>query len=93
MSIIVGKWFHSFDNGYTKWQGQVIASVHNDEYYLVQLYDFIMGEPSIQKLVSLQDMLLWQFYDTNEQMKDEYCNLSLKDTVLYDDEIARKSCK
>lgn len=69
-SPIIGKWFHSFDKIETdkvEWQGQVLGEVHG--MYLVQLYEWLMGEPTIQKLVHFEDMKKWNYYDDCKQMQ------------------------
>ena len=66
---LTGKWFHSFSKpSVVEWQGQILLRVNEDN-YLVQLYEWVGGTPTIQKLVSLDEMKQWQFYDTTEEMK------------------------
>ena len=72
LSPLVGKWFHSFgESGTVKWQRTVLSQI-NSEVFLVQLYEWIVGEATYQKLVKLSEMLEWNFYDTNEDMKDAF---------------------
>ena len=70
---LVGAFFHSFneDGKTVAWQGQVISKV-TDEIYLVLLFDWLVGQESIAKLVRLRDMLGWQFYRTNTDMNFWY---------------------
>jgi hypothetical protein len=68
---MVGRWFHSFENDRVKWQGNVLAQV-SDENYLVQLYDWLVGQPSIQVIVPFSQMREWWFYSTPEQMIYSY---------------------
>ena len=75
-SPLVGKWFHVFDKNELTWQGQIIAEVNG--FYLVQLYDWIMGEPTIQKLADLKNMVYWNFYDTVEDMRENYERIERK---------------
>lgn len=70
-SLIVGKWFHSFDKkGETKWQGQVLQK--DGEYYIVQLYEWLTGSATIQKIVHISDMKDYDFYSSAEDMRDYY---------------------
>lgn len=69
-----GKWFHSFtEDGRTCWQGQVLDRTANG--YVVQLYDWIMGEPSCQKYVDESKLENWDFYHTHIDMNDRYQNV------------------
>lgn len=57
---LVGAFCHSrADRG---WQGQIIAEPAPGV-YRVQLFEWILGMPSAQVLVWLEDMKGWQFYD------------------------------
>lgn len=68
---LVGKFFHTFKDSKVQWQGYVISEPR-DGFFLVQLFDWLMGEPSCQKLVRIEEMLSWDFYDTAEEMNDTY---------------------
>ena len=69
---LISKSFHSFDkHGFIKWQGQITA-MPKDGLYLVQLYSWLNGEPTDQKLISIDDMVSWNFYDSNEEMRFNY---------------------
>ena len=69
-SNLNGHWFHSFDkSGIKIYQGQVLKQVGN--YYLVQLYSWIDGRPTYQKLFLLSHMKEWHFYPTNKKMLEE----------------------
>ncbi|MGE4419997.1 MAG: GIY-YIG nuclease family protein [Sulfurimonas sp.] len=68
-----GKFFHTFKNNQVEWQGYIISEP-KDGFFLIQLFDWILGEPSNQKLVSINDMLSWNFYDSVEEMNDAYYN-------------------
>ncbi len=79
---LVGKWFHSYvipdpdddrqhatidSRGYIReWQGQVTG--REAAVLICQLYSWLDGEPTNQVLVELDDMLIWRFFDTNEDM-------------------------
>ena len=69
-SKLKGKFFHTFDKeGYVRQQGQIIDLV-NDDTVLIQLYDWILGQSSNKKIVSLKNMAKsgWALYDSNEDM-------------------------
>lgn len=65
---LVGHWFHSRDAaGQVEWQG-VIISQPKRGWFLVQLFEWFVGEPSVRKLVPFEQMANWFFYETNEEM-------------------------
>jgi hypothetical protein len=64
-----GKWFHSFKDGGLCWQGQILSHNTRNDLCLVQLYEWVLGDSSVQRLVPLTDMVGWQFYDTDEEMR------------------------
>lgn len=66
-----GKFFHTVKNGELEWQGYVVAQ-QGDGYFLVQLFEWVMGEPSTQKVVHLGAMADWEFYNSAEEMNDAY---------------------
>jgi hypothetical protein len=68
---LIGKFFHSYKDGETQWQGQVLSRP-SAGLYLVQLFEWLMGEPSDQKLISLAEMKEWTFYDTVEEWTGAY---------------------
>lgn len=73
---LVGSYFHSFttsDDGepVVAWQGIVIAKQGVDA-YLVELFSWLHGHSTVQRLVSVEDMLGWHFYDTAEWMNNTY---------------------
>ena len=68
---IAGKWFHSFKNGHSCWQGQVLSAQPAD-HFLVQLYSWLTGEPNKEVVVPFSDMVGWTFYDSSEQMLFEW---------------------
>ena len=59
---VVGKYFHSAnENNRVEWQGVVIGEPHPG-WYLVQLFEWASGEPSVQRLVPIEKMIGWLFY-------------------------------
>jgi hypothetical protein len=59
---LVGKYFHSAsETTKIEWQGVVIGEPHPG-WYLVQLFDWASGEPSVQRLVPIEKMIGWLFY-------------------------------
>jgi hypothetical protein len=69
LNPLVGKWFHSFKDEKICWQGQVISQI-DETHYLVQLYDWIVGEPTNKRVVSIELVYGWQFHDTDQEMRD-----------------------
>lgn len=68
---LVGMCFHSFENGKIQWQGIVHAKI-TEEVYLVVPFDFLIGDPSSGRLVTLSEMKTWLFYATPEEMRFSY---------------------
>jgi hypothetical protein len=59
---LVGKYFHSAsETDKIEWQGMVIGEPHPG-WYLVQLFEWASGEPSVQRLVPIEKMIGWLFY-------------------------------
>lgn len=82
---LVGRWFHSYDPAQPtviRWQGQVLAEVA-PALFLVQLFDWIIGEPSKQILVPLADMATWSFYNNNQAMNNAYDNYSAQQNAAF----------
>jgi len=66
---LVGKYFHSAnENDKVEWQGVVVEEPHPG-WYLVQLFDWTSGEPSVQRLVPIEKMTAWLFYPDRAAMK------------------------
>ncbi len=68
---LVGRFFHSVVGGKVDWQGVVIGRVSDDR-YLVQLFEWPMGEPSVQRIVSVSEMSPWLFYTDADEMGHSY---------------------
>jgi hypothetical protein len=69
---MIGKHFHSFDTeGYVAWQGRIVGNPEPG-WYLVQLYEWLLGEESIQKLVRIEDMAAWDLYESHDDMAFAY---------------------
>ena len=69
---LTGLWFHSFsEDGDFIWQGKVLRQV-GDSDYIVQLYEWAMGLPSEQKMVSIEKMKSWAFYSSDADMRYEH---------------------
>jgi hypothetical protein len=75
MNILKGHFFHSYNkDGLVEWQGKVIGNPEPG-IYLVQLYEWLVGAESCRKLVNIQDMIPWSFYETSEEMNNSYNNI------------------
>ncbi|MDF0673749.1 MAG: GIY-YIG nuclease family protein [Nitrospira sp.] len=68
---LVGKFFHSFKDGKICWQGYIVAD-QADGYYLVQLFEWVLGDPSVQKVIHLGQMADWDFYGSTDEMYEAY---------------------
>ena len=68
---MVGRFFHSIKDGVVNWQGEVIGRV-SDALYLVQLHDYMIGQPSVQRIVSLEEMSSWLFYSDVDELIHSY---------------------
>src|SRR5262245_33047496 len=66
---LVGSFFHS--DSARGWQGCVVGEA-TPGVYLVELFSWLAGDSTHQKLVRLEDMTGWQFYDTAEWMNNAY---------------------
>jgi hypothetical protein len=65
---LVGKYFHSAsETNKFEWQGMVIGEPHPG-WYLVQLFEWASGEPSVQRLVPIEKMIGWLFYPDADAM-------------------------
>ena len=63
---LVGKYFHSTnETDKIEWQGLVIGELQPG-WYLVQLFEWTSGEPSVQRLVPIEKMIGWLFYPDAE---------------------------
>lgn len=74
-SPLVGLFFHSLkEDGKTiEWQGVVKGHVGGPkDLYLLQLYEWITGGEGIQELVPSERMAGWRFYDSHEEMNNNY---------------------
>jgi len=68
----VGLFFHSINTGgEVEWQGRITRELPG-EHYLVQLYDWMMGDPSLKRIVPLSDMTAWRFYDSADEWRHWY---------------------
>lgn len=63
-----GLWFHSRKDGKIHWQGCIHRDLLNG-FLVVQLFDWLMGDPSVQKVVPFEDALQWDFYPTSRAMR------------------------
>jgi hypothetical protein len=59
---LIGKYFHSANEAnQVEWQGVVIGEPHPG-WYLVQLFEWASGDPSVQRLVPIEKMISSSFY-------------------------------
>lgn len=65
---LAGLFFHSFKDGEIYWQGHVERDLKNGS-YVVQLFEWFWGEPSVQKVIPFEQMKEWDFYPTARAMR------------------------
>lgn len=71
-SKMIGKFFHSKnEKGMLKYQGRIIDQPSKDM-FMVEIYDWFMGDKQSEQLVSFIDMKNWIFYDSSELMQHSY---------------------
>lgn len=69
-SDLSGQFFHSVagDTGEVEWQGCVVGNPAPG-WYLVQLFEWLTGEPTVRRLARIEDMQHWLFYENAEAMR------------------------
>lgn len=67
-SALVGKLFHSFEDGKLCLQGRVVSQ-ESEGLFLVEIYDWNDGCLYDSRLVQVSDMAGWRFYNTAEDME------------------------
>jgi hypothetical protein len=65
-----GKWFHSWKDGEIEWQGCVLCE--NADTATVQLFSWLDGHPTDQKVIPVSSMRDWSFYRTPRAMRRRY---------------------
>jgi hypothetical protein len=69
--MLSGLYFHSKDSaGEFEWQGMV-AFHEQEDWYVVQLFSWLDGSDIDKKLVRLEEMADWTFYDSAERMREK----------------------
>ena len=68
---LVGRFFHSVKDGHIETQGEVIGRPEPG-LYLVTYFDWVTGEPSVCRLVTIDQMKTWLFYEDLDMMKHSY---------------------
>jgi hypothetical protein len=65
----VGKWFHSHhEDGALNWQGQITGQ--SKKRVRVQLYEWLMGNPSSRTSVPISEIKDWTLYNTDAEMRE-----------------------
>jgi hypothetical protein len=69
-TILEGMWFvTNSTHASFKWQGRILGKVEK-EVYAVQLHEWMFGTESVVKLVTLDDILEWDFYHSAEDLRE-----------------------
>jgi hypothetical protein len=73
VGTLTGKFFHSvgLDRKTIEWQGTFLG-LASPGLYRVQLFEWIAGQPSEQRLVPATDMRYWLIYESAEAMNNYY---------------------
>ncbi|MCF6154477.1 MAG: hypothetical protein E3K36_04325 [Candidatus Brocadia sp.] len=67
-SLLVGKYFHIFEDDKLCRQGQIISQ-ESDDRYLIEFFDWSDGSTDEMRLVGIGDMSEWSFYSDSETMR------------------------
>lgn len=80
-NVLTGHYFHGMTDRDSEFQllepsvvttqGYVVGSPAPG-WFLVQYFSWAMGEEIHRALVSAEDMKLWRFYETAEEMRENY---------------------
>jgi hypothetical protein len=63
-----GRHFHTFTpDDKLHYQGHVLKKI-SEEFYLVEFFSWLSGEPTYQQIVPLKKMADWWFYASSEDM-------------------------
>lgn len=68
---LVGSYAHSIEDGRVQGQCHVIGNPEPG-WYLVQWFEWALGEPSTRTLARIEDMAAWMFYASSEAMRYSY---------------------
>lgn len=75
---IIGRYFHTFrmeEDGcrLVQYQGRIGTQI-SESVYMVQLYEWFVGSPSTEYLVTLEEMVRdrWEFYQTAEAWNETF---------------------
>lgn len=86
-NALIGKYFHTFKGDELRWQGQVSAEL-GEGYFLVQLFDWLVGQPNNMKVVHLGNMTGWNFYDDADYWRQKGDEASRRANRKYERELA-----
>ena len=64
---LVDKWFHQYIGEDLGWQGHVKLEISENK-FLVQLFSYFDGAPTDQKIIYIDEMESWMFYDSFDDM-------------------------
>ena len=65
-SSLVGKFFHSFKEERVEWQGRIEAEIAEGR-FLVQLFSWLDGRSTEERIFHIKDVLEWRFYSDQEE--------------------------
>ena len=79
---LIGFFLHTFEDGKVNWQSEIIAV--DGDMVLVQLFSWIMGEPTLVKAIPRASIYseFCQLYASAELMNQEYEKIERKNEAL-----------
>ena len=75
---LIGLYFLTFTQppkNVLNWQGRVLSEP-NSGWFLVQLYDWILGEAGDIRLVRIEEMAAWYFFESIEDWREQAAEYS-----------------
>jgi hypothetical protein len=70
MEKLIGLYFHGKEDD-SLTQGKVVSRI-DDKVFLVEYYSFLDGQRHHLRLVTLEEMFGWRFFDNDEWMRTAY---------------------
>lgn len=70
-SELLGKYFYSMKDEKIHWQGKITGRPEPG-IYLVILFSWLDGSPNVQKLIKIEDMGDWLFYDNADDARFDH---------------------
>jgi hypothetical protein len=65
---LIGKFYHTFQDGVLEQQGEILSCVAPG-LYLVQTFEWLFGSPFDQRIEPVSNMVGWTLYSDHEDMQ------------------------